>query len=89
LYVACYAGYASAQSAAVAQAISDAFTCGCGAAPATAQALSQAIAKAGGCCGVGDALAGGCGAVCVWMGWLHLWFSTLMAPLDAVSSSNL
>lgn len=51
------AGFASAQSAAVAQAISDALTCSCEAAPATAQALANAVATAG-CDKLTPALAG-------------------------------
>jgi hypothetical protein len=42
-------GVAQAQAQAVAQAISDALTCGCQTGQATAQALAQAVSSAGGC----------------------------------------
>jgi hypothetical protein len=54
-----HAGNAQASLTATASANKDALTCGCPAGPATAQALSQAIAQSGGCGSVGNALAGG------------------------------
>lgn len=52
-----HAGFAGAESTAVAQALSDALTCGCDKAGATAQALANAVASSG-CGKVSTALAG-------------------------------
>ena len=51
------AGFAAAESSAVAEAIKDAFCCKCATGPATAQALADSIAVAGGCGKIGEALA--------------------------------
>lgn len=52
------AGFAAASSEAVAEAINEAFTCNCACGPATARALADSIAVAGGCGQIGQALAG-------------------------------